>query len=104
MKMDKTTNLYERCEVVAASLNQKGQNWNAEASAAVCLLTILNEIADSGKSVEELLDDSGLEWRKKVKNLVKPLFTAAKNFQSSHLEPSGLMGKPVGAGEKEEFV
>jgi hypothetical protein len=43
-------------------------------------------------------------WRKGIRNEIKPLLTAAKNFQSSYCEPTGLMPKPTAGETVEEFV
>ena len=102
--LDKNNNLFERCEVVANQIKGK-RNLSQKDSATICVLAILNEVADSGKSIEELLDDGGKEWRIATRDMVQPLFTASKNFQDSYLQPSGLMplSKTI-ATESEEFA
>ena len=111
MKLDKATNLYERCEVICNAIRGK-RNLSQQDTATIGLLTILNEVADSGKSIDELLGDEGKEWRIKTRDTIKPLFTAAKNFQNSYLTEtevsvngvSGyMMPKATGTETAEEF-
>ena len=102
--LDKTSNLYERCEVICSQIKGK-RNLSQKDAATIAVLTILNDIADSGKSIEEVLGDEGKDLRIKIRDNVKPLFTASKNFQNSYLEPSGLMPKATGEERvTEEFA
>ena len=102
--LEKTSNIYERCEAICAVLKPQGANWTQNYSATACLLTVLNEVADSGKSIEELLGDEGKEWRKKIRDEITPFFTAANNYQNTYLEPSGLLHKNTVQKKTEEFV
>ena len=102
--IQKDSNLYERCEVVCAQIKGK-RNLSQKDLATITVLTILNEVADSGKSIEDLLGDEGKEWRVKIRDNVKPTFTASKNFQNVYLVPSGLMPKAEGTEPmSEEFA
>lgn len=102
-KLDKSTNLYERTEAICQQIKGK-RNLAQKDTATIGLLTIMNEIADSGKTIEELLGDEGKEWRVRVRDLTMPLYTAAKNYQNSYAFPSELMPKAETTGDMEEFA
>lgn len=80
------------------------RNLTQQDTATIGLMTVLNEVADSGKPIEDLLDDAGKEWRIKVRNMIKPLFTASKNYQNTVCVEMELMPKAAGESSVEEFV
>lgn len=91
-----TTNIYAQSDRIASQICGK-RNWTAQDSATVALLAIMDQILDSGKSVEYLLARKGDEgvadtdaeiatkWRVEARNMLLPLMTAANNFQNSYL-------------------
>ena len=102
--LNKASNLYERFEVICQQINGK-RNLSQKDVATAVVLTVLNEIADSGKDIEFWLGDEGKQLRVTLRDNVQPTFTAAKNYQNSYLAPSGLMPEVKGAGTtSEEFA
>ena len=112
----KESNLFEATERITSVIKGK-RNLTAQDTATIALFTVLNSLADSGMTVEDALEmmpadpatasevaKKATAWRKGIRNEIKPLLTAAKNFQSSYCEPTGLMPKPTAGETVEEFV
>ena len=113
----KDSNLYEATERIASIIKGK-RNLTAQDTATIALFTVLNSLADSGMDASQALEvvtpeateeekASALKaqaWRKAIRDEIKPLLTAAKNYQSSYCEPTGLMPKPVAGVEVEDLV
>ena len=113
----KDSNLYEATERITTVIKGK-RNLTAQDTATIALFTVLNSLADSGMDASQALEvitpdateeekASALKaqaWRKKIRDEIKPLLTAAKNYQSSYCEPTGLMPKPVAGETVDEFV
>lgn len=112
MPLAKDSNLYAAFERICPHIRGK-RNLSARDVATAITLSVLNdardEIAKAGK------DYSGLDWlidedaqkpvRAKIRDVIQPGITAAKNFQLSNLVPAGLMDKPVSvAGDDTEFA
>lgn len=114
-KIDKFTSLYEHCEKIANAIRGK-RNLASKDTATIALLTVidetinrLSEMQSAGKSMEDavasLMDEENKVWRAKTRDVIQPLFTAAKNYQNTWMEPSGLLPEAKGEFvEKEEFV
>jgi hypothetical protein len=94
--MPKITNstIIKHATPICAALQKRGDNWSADAGAAVIVKTVLEEMG----CVEQLGEDFKTD-RAALIALVKPFLTASKNFQNSYLEPSGLMPK-IAAADK----
>lgn len=75
---------------IAKALTARGDNWNADAMAAVAVKVILEEMG----CVEELGDEFKTD-RAAVIAVIKPFFTAPKNYQSSYLALTEIDGKPL---------
>ncbi len=103
MKIDKASNLYERTEAICNAIKGK-RNLAQQDTATIGLLTVLNEIADSGKDIEHWLGDEGKELRIKLRDQIRPLFTASKNYQNTVCVDMELMPKAQGGESVEEFV
>jgi hypothetical protein len=103
MKIDKASNLFERTEAITSQIRGK-RNLTQQDTATIALLVVLNEVADSGKSIEDLLDTGGKEWRIKIRDQIRPLFTASKNYQNTVCVEMDLMPKATGTESVEEFV
>ena len=112
----KETNLFEATERITNVIKGK-RNLTSQDTATIALFTVLNSLADSGMSVEEALEmmpadastasegaKKATAWRKAIRDEIKPLLTAAKNYQASYCEPTGLMPKPSAGEVVEEFV
>lgn len=88
--MPKITNstIIKHATPICKALQNAGKNWTAEASAAVVVKTVLEEMG----CTTELKEDSRAD-RAAVIAIIMPFFTAAKNYQNSYLAPSELMPK-----------
>lgn len=76
---------------IAAALVARGDNWNADAMAAVIVKTVLEEMG----CVEQLGDEYKAD-RAALIAVVKPFFTAPKNTQNSYIALTlGDDGKPL---------
>ena len=76
---------------IAAKLQSRGDNWNADAGAAVIIKTVLEEMGCMDELTEEFKEE-----RAKLILLVKPFLTASKNFQNSYLATTNDDdGKPL---------
>ena len=112
----KESNLFEATERITSVIKGK-RNLTAQDTATIALFTVLNSLADSGMTVEEALEmmpadanaasdgaKKATAWRKAIRDEIKPLLTAAKNYQCSYCTPTGLMPKPSAGETVEEFV
>ena len=113
----KESNLYEATERITTVIKGK-RNLTSQDTATIALFTVLNSLADSGMNASAALEiitpDATEEekaramkaqaWRKAIRDEIKVLCTAAKNFQASYCEPTGLMPKPTAGEMVEEFV
>jgi hypothetical protein len=115
--IDKSSNLFEATERITNVIKGK-RNLTSQDTATIALYTVLNSLADSGMDASaalEIITPNATEeekaramkaqaWRKSIRDEIKPLLTAAKNYQSSYCEPTGLMPKPSAGEAVEEFV
>ena len=86
---------------ICAGLKAKGENWNADAAAAVVIKTVLEEMGCTEQLGAEFAED-----RKALHAVIKPFITAAKNYQDVYLAPSGLMEptKKTAGKDISEFI
>ena len=82
--------IVKHAKPIADALAKRGDNWNADAMAAVAVKVILEEMG----CVEELGDEFKTD-RAAVIALVKNFFTAPKNWQNSYLAVTEVDGKPL---------
>ena len=75
---------------IATALSARGDNWNADAMAAVCVKVVLEEMGCT-----ESLGDEAKNDRAEVINIIKSFFTAPKNFQNSYLAMTEVNGAPM---------
>ena len=91
--MPAITNTTLKTEVarIAKTLVERGENWSAEHSATVIVRTILTELGCKDEMSDEMRDE-----RKALVDVIKPLMTASKNFQTSYIaSTNGDDGKPL---------
>jgi hypothetical protein len=104
MKLDKSSYIYGETEVIAIAIRGK-RNLAQQDTATIALKVVLNEAMDemskSKCSIEDLLGDDKREWRKKIRDEIKPLLTASKNYQNTYCVESELLPKSE-SGEKVE--
>lgn len=106
MILKKDSYIYGETEAIAEKIRGK-RNFVQQDTATIALKVVLNEVMDAlgkGKSITDLMEDGAKDWRVAVREQIKPLFTASKNFQNTCCVESGLMPKAEGGGSVEEFV
>ena len=96
------TSLKNQVTRIANKLNERGENWSQEHSAVACVRAVLEEFG----LTEELNSDEYKQNRLDSIAMVKPMFTASKNYQNSYINGTiGADGKTpimpaVKGGEK----
>jgi hypothetical protein len=117
--IQKTTALYEHTEALIAALKLKDfagkseGNLTAAMVASVVTKTFISELMNTaspnpGKDgteqnphsnpaavewLESLLEESAKAERSRIRAVIQPCITAAKNYQDSYCQPSGLLHK-----------
>ena len=94
MTLTKESTVYEHSERICNAIRGK-RNLTSQDTATIVLLSVLDEVLNSGKTVEQLLARDGDEgvseenaakataWRKATRDMIKPFMTAANNAQNS---------------------
>ena len=113
-KLENTTNMFASFERICPILKEKGSNLTSKAVATAVMESVLLDANDAffgskdekkgSNPIDWLMLDGQKELRIKIRDAIMPCITAAKNYQNSYLEPSGLMPKVVGSMDKSEFV
>jgi len=100
-KLEKTNELYAQFERICPHIKGK-RNLSAKDVATAIVNAVAGEIALAASSAKEpqncealdwFMDDKQRELRIKIRDLIQPCITAAKNYQNSYLVDSGLMPK-----------
>lgn len=87
----KNTTLKTEWTKIAKVLKERNQNINAEHVASVIVRTVLEELG-----AKEYLTDEMKAERVELVALIKPMITAAKNYQTSYLAATkGEDGEPL---------
>jgi hypothetical protein len=82
--------IVKHAKPICDALKARGDNWNADAMAAVCVKVVLEEMGASEQLGDEFKTD-----RAAVINIIKSFFTAPKNWQQSYLAVTEVDGKPL---------
>lgn len=105
MKIPKESCMFEQMEKIAGAIKATAQqtgkparNLSSHDTATIVLLTVLNEVNDAvnaGKfTLEEAVSEAkASEWRKALRDTLKPWMSAAKNCQNVIMADNGLMEK-----------
>jgi len=103
MKIDKATSAYEHLERVCTAIKGK-RNLAQQDTATIATLAVIDEVVNSGLSLDDLIGDKGKAKRIQIRDSIKFLFTASKNVQNTVCVDMELLPKAESNSSVEEFV